>query len=619
MKMNKLKRLLIAACCISTALWAETQGADNKYEEERLKNIRLIEKKINSAARYLLESNLNENHEMIFKSCFGEPEKIILVYEKDGYIFGHHHTHFNYKVNDKEYELFKTSYDYVKHFGIDKSKIKNKDIVFKCIKKIYYATIGNSIEYSFSSDDSGFADAERFLDTYQKQKVKINSSKIRIFTKGEKSFLDYFSNKLKNDKDKNLKICVDTLAHEISHAVVGTSDYLIKYGGEYGAKDIITGNWVDLQNCANKEIFYPPNPSTRLDGYNTEQFALKEDGWPIRAYENASNWGCFFSYIISSLEKSQPLEYIKRISDNPYFYKILFDDKPLYIENKQNVNENIMAASGLNSLAYVCNTLSDAYIFKTTKDITQSASIDVDFEGHLNDDIRDQLSKSYNLFLSYRGITGAVKLYDNLLTWRVKKENDDCFSMKSLLDDQYIGLWDNEPYVRASMKNDPSSKKIRFERVSTLPPVRIKNKNQYIAGQSKHIKTEYNFSNNELLKMTEDKNDASIFLPIHVTDKLVSFKILYGSAKKIEEMYKNYAHPDSLWLNCRDWTGAVKTYDYPLVFLIEKVSEKKIRMKSIAFNQYMGLWGNEPYIRNSMGGDPSSSEFSLEPVEFFNF
>lgn len=203
------------------------------------------------------------------------------------------------------------------------------------------------------------------------------------------------------------------------------------------------------------------------------------------------------------------------------------------------------------------------------------------------------------LYLNFRDLTGAVKLYSDAggATFTVKSLGKGAFSIYSVSRRQY--MWvdaSGEPYITS--KGDPTKENARWE--VTDPAER----------------TEM-FT---LVKIISAKNDQPMRVKKFGNDQLIYCRHGYGPIVEFVQVGSDSGHllvvcDYPLYLNYRDLTGAVKLYSGLASFERKARDDNRYLIYNEEREQYMWLSGDEPYITESGRPEDLSAQWRLESRE----
>eukprot|EP01022_Parablepharisma_sp_SALTPOND_P016575 TRINITY_DN2462_c0_g1_i1.p1 TRINITY_DN2462_c0_g1~~TRINITY_DN2462_c0_g1_i1.p1 ORF type:complete len:651 (-),score=44.52 TRINITY_DN2462_c0_g1_i1:73-2025(-) len=568
-----------------------------------------IEEKINYVCEYLQsDAAWDEKICAIFKQCFGDPNKEINVFQTEGHMINHEEESENDKLKESKPGLV---------------RMANKEAVKQGLYKMYSATsrarienddLDEPVDYVCKPDEERESAGLRKLEKSELKPKLIMKPTVELGKKALKPIagknVDEIMKKAAKKSGDDEREVIDKLACELSRAAVGTRDYIV-CPHDYRAAMLE----VDQECTLKKPFTRPPrNPNVLkkigdkpdevavakgIANYNEEEIKKGKEGWPIHAIENAANWGFFVDQVANYLDDScGEFKFKKVYSRTQKNYKVIFrlvnGDHGIYIENSGSCYANV------NSEAYLTvdrNEYPSPYIFKAN-DIRSSPKV-ISLESAPSD------SDGRSLYLSYRNSSGKVKLYDAPLGWEIRYGVDSLHRLFSTEHQQYMGLWGSEPYVRGSMEDEQSSRCIKLEETKVFPPLRIKHNSRYIGREDPNLAP----ACNQLLYVGEF-SDSQIFLPIHVTDN-----IIFLNCPNVRTGYgKTELEVSDLWLSYRGASGATKLYDVPLAWLIEDLRNGCYALKSLYDSEYMGMWGNEPYVRGCYHPTSSDAQFTFERV-----
>lgn len=188
-----------------------------------------------------------------------------------------------------------------------------------------------------------------------------------------------------------------------------------------------------------------------------------------------------------------------------------------------------------------------------------------------------------HLFLSYRSLTGAAKLYDSVdeATYALEKQSNGAYAIKNIHHKQYMWLSDQSPYVTGS----GSPKNINAQWVIEGLPGELKTRKVKIRSLQKYA------------EMTAPGGIANNSLIYCKPGSAIEFTM-------VGEPGNCFFKKDGLFLSYRSASGAVKLYDSPdeATYSLEKQPNGTYAIKNIHHQQYMWVSGESPYITGS--GDP---------------
>lgn len=182
------------------------------------------------------------------------------------------------------------------------------------------------------------------------------------------------------------------------------------------------------------------------------------------------------------------------------------------------------------------------------------------------------------LYLNYRDLTGAVKLYDAPAYYSIEFLGDGAYTVFSNQAKQYMWLDGDEPYITASGNPNNANSIWMVALDGTMPELECVS----IFCDSKPFAPDNGVMTNSLVYCYD--NTPLVFECIGPTNRRV---------------FRVKGHSD-LFLNFRNLTGAVKLYDSyeDAMFLVSCQSSDNRRLCQIYssyFKAYMGLKGDEVY------------------------